>query len=36
MAIAACEKCMPAIYKYNKEYSEDMKTAVFITLLAYF
>lgn len=29
MAVAACSKCMPAIYKYNKEYSEDMKTAVF-------
>lgn len=29
MAVAACGKCMPAIYKYNKEYSDDMKTAVF-------
>ena len=29
MAIAACEKCMPAIYKYKAEYSKDLKTAVF-------
>lgn len=29
MAVAACSKCMPAIYKYHKEYSDDMKTAVF-------
>lgn len=29
MAVAACAKCMPAIYKYQKEYSEDLKTAVF-------
>ena len=29
LAVAACTKCMPAIYKYKEEYSKDLKTAVF-------
>jgi len=29
LAVAACAKCMPAIYKYKEEYSNDLKTAVF-------
>ena len=29
LAVAACQKCMPAIYKYKEEYSKDLKTAVF-------
>tara|TARA_B100000809_G_C14939509_1_gene459854 strand:+ start:371 stop:829 length:459 start_codon:yes stop_codon:yes gene_type:complete len=29
LAVAACAKCMPAIYKYKTEYSNDLKTAVF-------
>ena len=29
IAVAACQKCMPAIYKYKEEYSKDLKTAVF-------
>ncbi|NOR28471.1 MAG: hypothetical protein GQ540_08085 [Lutibacter sp.] len=29
LAVAACAKCMPAIYKYKEEYSKDLKTAVF-------
>ena len=36
MAVAACEKCMPAIYKYKKEYSEELKTAVFYNDYALF
>jgi hypothetical protein len=36
MAVAACEKCMPAIYKYNKEYSEDIKTTVFYNAIGLF
>jgi len=29
LAVAACAKCMPAIYKYKEEFSNDLKTAVF-------
>lgn len=29
LAVAACEKCMPAIYKYKEEDSKELKTAVF-------
>jgi hypothetical protein len=36
MAVAACEKCMPAIYKYKKEYTEELKTAVFYNDYALF
>ena len=36
MAVAACEKCMPAIYKYKKEYSEELNTAVFYNDYALF
>lgn len=36
MAVAACEKCMPAIYKYKKEYSDELKTAVFYNDYALF
>ena len=36
MAAAACEKCMPIIYKYKKEYSEELKTAVFYSDYALF
>ena len=36
MAVAACEKCMPAIYKSKKEYSDELKTAVFYNDYALF
>ena len=36
MAVAACEKCMPAIYKYKKDYSDELKTAVFYNDYALF
>ena len=29
LIVAACEKCSPAIYKYNKEYSDDFGVSVF-------
>jgi hypothetical protein len=29
LTVAACAKCMPAIYKYKAAYSKDLKTAVF-------
>ena len=36
LAVAACAKCMPAIYKYKAEYSEDLKTAVFFNDIGLF
>jgi len=29
LAVAACEKCMPAIYKYKEEYSKEFGVPVF-------
>lgn len=29
LAVAACKKCMPAIYKYKEVYSKELETAVF-------
>jgi hypothetical protein len=29
LAVATCEKCMPAIYKYKEEYSKELGVPVF-------
>jgi len=36
LAVAACAKCMPAIYKYKKEFSNDLKTTVFYNNIGLF